>query len=31
VRDERRDDIYEAFVKIENALVCWGRLNGHFC
>ena len=31
VRDERRDDIYEAFVKIENALICWGRLNGHFC
>jgi len=31
VRDERRDDIYEAFTKIENALVCWGRLNGHFC
>ncbi len=31
VRDERRDDIYEAFVKIENALVCWGRINGHFC
>ena len=31
IRDERRDDIYEAFVKIENALVCWGRINGHFC
>ncbi len=31
VRDERRDDVYEAFVHIENALVCWGRLNGHFC
>ena len=31
VRDERRDDIYEAFVKIENALVCWGRLNEHYC
>lgn len=31
VRDERRDDIYEAFVKIENALLCWGRLNGHYC
>lgn len=31
VRDERRDDIYEAFVKIEDALVCWGRLNGLFC
>ncbi len=31
VRDERRDDIYEAFVKIENAMICWGRLNGHFC
>jgi transposase len=31
VRDERRDDIYEAFVHLENALICWGRLNGHFC
>lgn len=31
IRDERRDDIYEAFVKIENALICWERLNGHFC
>jgi transposase len=31
IRDERRDDIYDAFVKIENALVCWERLNGHFC
>lgn len=30
IRDERRDDIYEAFVKIENALVCWGRLKGHY-
>jgi hypothetical protein len=31
VRDERRDDIYEAFTKIENAMICWGRLHGHFC
>lgn len=31
VRDERRDDIYDAFVKIDNAMICWGRLNGHFC
>ncbi len=31
VRDERRDDIYEAFVKIENVLICWGRINHHFC
>ena len=31
VRDERRDDIYEAFTKIENAMICWGRLNDHFC
>jgi hypothetical protein len=28
---ERRDDIYEAFVQLENALICWGRLNGCFC
>jgi hypothetical protein len=31
IRDERRDDIYEAFVQIENAMICWGRLNNHFC
>lgn len=31
LRDERRDDIYEAFTKIENAMICWGRLDGHFC
>lgn len=31
LRDERRDDIYEAFVTIENAMLCWGRLNGLFC
>ena len=31
IRDERRDDIHEAFVKIENAMICWGRLNNHFC
>ena len=30
-RDERRDDIYDAFVKIQNAMICWGRLNNHFC
>ena len=30
-RDERRDDIYAAFVTIENALICWGRLHNHFC
>jgi len=23
LRDERRDDIYQAFVKIESVLVCW--------
>ena len=31
LRDERRDDIYEAFTRIENAMICWGRLKGHFC
>ena len=31
VRDERRDDIHLAFVQIENAMICWHRLNGHFC
>jgi len=28
VRGERRDDIYEAFVKIKNTLVCWGGSTG---
>ncbi len=23
---QRRDDIYEALVKIENAIICWDRL-----
>lgn len=23
---ERREDIYEAFTKIESAMICWGRL-----
>lgn len=31
IRDERRDDIYEALVKIKDAMICWGRLNGHYC
>jgi len=31
VRDEHRDDIYSAFTLIENALICWERLHGHFC
>lgn len=31
VRDEKRDDIHEAWVHLANAMICWGRLNGHFC
>ena len=31
VRDEKRDDIHEALVQLANAMICWGRLNGHFC
>jgi transposase len=31
VRDEERDDIHEAPVHLANAMICWGRLNGHFC
>ncbi len=31
VRDEKRDDIHEALVYLANAMICWGRLNGHFC
>jgi transposase len=31
VRDEKRDDIHEALVHLANAMICWGRLNGHFC
>jgi transposase len=30
VRDERRDDIYEAWTQLANAMICWGRLNGHY-
>ena len=31
VRDEKRDDMHEALVHLANAMICWGRLNGHFC
>lgn len=31
VRDEKRDDIHEALVHVANAMICWGRINGHFC
>jgi len=31
VRDEKRDDIYEALTHLANAMICWERLNGHFC
>ena len=31
LRDERRDNIYEAFTHIENAIIAWQRLNDHFC
>jgi transposase len=31
VRDERRDDLHEALVHLANAMICWGRINGHFC
>jgi transposase len=31
VRDEKRDDIHEALVHLANAMICWGRLNDHFC
>ena len=31
VRDEKRDDIYEAFAHLANALICWGRINHHYC
>jgi len=31
VRDEKRDDIHEALVHLANSMICWGRLNGHFC
>jgi transposase len=30
VRDEKRDDIHEALVHLANAMICWGRTNGHF-
>lgn len=31
VRDEKRDDIHETLAQLANAMICWGRLNGHFC
>jgi transposase len=31
VRDEKRDDIYQAFVHLADAMICWRRLNKHFC
>jgi len=31
LRDEKRDDIYEALMTLANALICWGRINNHFC
>jgi hypothetical protein len=31
VRDEKRDDIREALVHLANAMICLGRLDGHFC
>ena len=30
-RDEKRDDIHEALGLLADALICWGRLNGHYC
>jgi IS5 family transposase len=29
VRDERRDDIHEAFLSLACALICWRRLGGY--
>jgi hypothetical protein len=31
LRRERRDDMYQAWVDLENAMICWGRLQGRFC
>ena len=31
IRDEKRDDIYQAFCHLADALICWGRINGHYC
>lgn len=31
VRDERRDDIHEAFLRLGCVLICWRRLHRSFC
>jgi transposase len=31
VRDERRDDIHEAFMELAEAMICWKRLHQKFC
>jgi transposase len=31
VRDERRDDIHEAFMELAEAMICWTRLHSEFC
>ena len=31
VRDERRDDIHEAFMELSQAMICWSRLHSEFC
>jgi hypothetical protein len=31
VRDEKRDDIYEALMHLANVMICWERLNRHLC
>jgi transposase len=31
MRDERRDDIHEAFMELGEAMICWSRLHSEFC
>jgi len=31
MRDERRDDIHEAFLQLGCALICWNALEGSLC
>jgi transposase len=31
IRDERRDDIHEAFMELAEAMICWKRVHPRFC
>jgi len=31
VRYDKRDDVYEAFMELAQAMICWSRLHSDFC